>query len=263
MRQIFRFVLLSALLSTMAFADIQLNVFGSLAPNRWGSYSYDGYAVNALTALENNAATAGDPSKPTAYSQVSQIDPRQNVVTGFPSWLGDASPQGAFAAELGNRLTFGLYVDGGGAQFDAHDITFNMTSTDPGNVFGYTEAVTDFIPGSGTFSTKVLYGDTGDGTWVQITDPLALYKRLVFVGMGNAPDAYTDGLTNQQQIDAAVASIPTPYSITGTYTLTLPSHDPVRGSATVDVAPVPEPTSLALMGTIVAGLWALRRKRFV
>lgn len=243
-----------------ASADPSLSVFASLAPNRWGSPSYNGYAANALTALQNNGSPIGNPATdPTAYSAVTAIYASENVVTGFPSWLGNANPSGNFASELGNRLTFGLYVNGNGTEFTAGDISFTMTSGD-GNILGYTETIAQLGSGtgaygtSGTASTPVLFGDVG-GTWQQITDASTTVSALAFVGMGNAPAAYvTSGETNQQSLDAAILSA---FPITGTYTLSV-SGDQFTGSATVD--PAPEPSTVVFLGTVVAGIWTLRRK---
>jgi hypothetical protein len=263
LKQFIRFLLISTALAAVASADVGLTVCASMAPNRWGSSSYDGYAANALAALESGGCgSVGDPSQPTDYSSVSQINGDENVVTGFSSWLGNADPTGAFASELGNRVTFGLLVDGNGLQVSAGNVSFTMASTDPGNSLGYTETIADLGSGSnlvygtsGTANTPVLFGYTGTA-WVQVTDPNATYNELAFVGMGNAPAAYlsSPGATNQDKIFGA--AITGPYAITGTYT-----YLDATASATVNVV-APEPTALVLLLTMFAGAWAFGRKRF-
>lgn len=272
MKQFIRLLSISAVLATVALADgiPQLFVYGSLAPNRWGSASYDGYAANALSALEGQMATAGNQLLPTGYSQVSQINSTQNVVTNFNSWLGSASPTGAFANEIGNRLTFGLYVNGEGSEFSAGEISFTMQSSDPSDALGYTDTIADLGSGTGAYGTSgstssdVLFGYNGSA-WVQVTDSITPYYDLAFVGMGDAPAALTadPGNTNQDRIDAAAASISgSPYTVSGTYTLNEGDSGTYTGSATVNVA-TPEPAALLLLGTMFAGVWALRRKRLI
>ena len=96
MKQFIRLLSISAVLATVALADgiPQLFVYGSLAPNRWGSASYDGYAANALSALEGQMATAGNQLLPTGYSQVSQINSTQNVVTELQFVAGQRKSDG-------------------------------------------------------------------------------------------------------------------------------------------------------------------------
>jgi hypothetical protein len=260
LKQFVRFLLISTALAAVASADVGLTVCASMAPNRWGSSSYDGYAANALIALETGGcSTAGNPLQPTAYSTVSQINGDQNVVTGFSSWLGNANPTGAFAGELGSRVTFGLFVAGINQQVSAGNISFTM-SGGPGNVLGYTETIAqlgsnDGYGTSGTNNSKVLFGFDGSA-WVQVTDPDAPYYDLAFVGMGNAPAAYvTDpGATNQDKIFAA--AITGPYTITGAYTY---ANGPAS-SASVNVV-APEPAALVLLLTMLTGIWLFGRKR--
>src|SRR5208282_2334408 len=92
---------------------ISLSVFPALAPNRWGSPSWNAWASNAVTAILNGYSSYGDPSLPEFYQQITNaVSVTNNLVTSFPSWMGVADPGTAFgpafANELGNRLTFGM-----------------------------------------------------------------------------------------------------------------------------------------------------------
>ena len=65
-----------------------------------------------------------------------------NLVTSFPSWMGVADPGSvfgpAFAQESGNRLTFGMDIKGGTNLISIAQLSFTMTSTDPGNTLDWT-----------------------------------------------------------------------------------------------------------------------------
>lgn len=273
MKQLVRLILISTVLAIVASADVTLGVFASLAPNRWGSPSYTGYVDNAVLALETGAQSAGDQSLPTGYSQISQEDALQGIVTNFNSWLGSADPTRAFAGELGNRLTYGVVVDGNGDQVSAGNLSFTMVSTDPLGTLSYgspekideysADSSTGVYGTSGSSGAQVLYGFDGK-KWVAVTDADSLYYDLVFVGMGNADDgsrfsSSPPTATDQDLIDAAAPAAP--YTVTGTYTYES-GASVVSASKTVDVV-APEPTSLILLVTMLAGVWVVRRKRFV
>jgi hypothetical protein len=90
-----------------------------------------GYVTNAITALGTGLGTVGSPaSNPTAYFQVTSLDDRGNIVTGFPSWKGLISAASnfgaAFGSELGNRVHFGLHILGNGTQFSLSNLKFQM-----------------------------------------------------------------------------------------------------------------------------------------
>ncbi len=68
---------------------ITITVFPALAPNRWGSPSWNAWASNAVTAILNGYSSYGDPSSPTFYQQITNAVPvTNNMVTSFPSWMG-------------------------------------------------------------------------------------------------------------------------------------------------------------------------------
>ena len=58
-----------------------------------GSPSFAGYESNAIYAIENGLNAYGDSSLPTYYQAAPSVLPiSANVVTGFASWQGNASP---------------------------------------------------------------------------------------------------------------------------------------------------------------------------
>ncbi len=231
-----------------------ITVTPSLAPNAFGSPNWAGYVGNAVTALYNGFSTFGSPSSPDYYAAVTgPINVKDNIVTGFNSWHGDANPGvdfGApFAGEYGNRLHFGVVINGHGTQFAIADLAFDAVSSDPLNGLGFS-----FSAGSFNYSSSymgVIHGPSGD-TFVTSGPNTQLVDELVGRGSGNAYAVYdTDpGATEQDKIDQAAANIGY-YSFTGTYTL-----DGGSGSATVNA--VPEPMSLTALGL---GALAFLRKR--
>ena len=94
---------------------ITIAVYPALAPNRWGSPSWNAWASNAVTAILTGCSAYGDPAWPTYYQQITNAVPvTNNMVTSFPSWMGMADPGTVFgpnfANESGNRLTFGMDI---------------------------------------------------------------------------------------------------------------------------------------------------------
>jgi len=266
--------------------DPTIEVIPSLAPNAYGSPSYAQYVSNATYAIQHGLSTYGDQNLPSYYQAApSTLLVSQNIVTGFSSWNGVASPGGAFASELGNRLSFGLLILGNGTKFSISQLSFDAVSTDTAtpdslgfgysagpNGYGYSSGYVGIIYGSGGQS------DTGAGyTYITSGDNTQLVDEVVGRGSGNAWAAYSNdlgGTTLQDKIDNAVANVgPTPFNFTGTYTLN-GFAAPITGSATVefvpglspqDAPPVPEPITMAglLLGVGALGRYWSRKRQVV
>lgn len=243
-------------------SGISLNVVPSSAPNVFGSPSWAPYAANALNSLENGLGNIGNrTTDPTAYEIASPIvDPGEFMVTSFNSWRGVAYPPAPFAAELGNRMHFGLHAVGDGATlFRLEDLTFNMTSSDGPNSLGYAGNFVG-LSYNGTTRYGINWGPDrvkGGGNDIVYTsgNGTTLVDEIVYVGVGNAfwPQP-TGAQTPQQAIDAAIAYVNgnLPFTLQTTYTIL--GHD---GVGTVTVIPAPGAFALALAG---AGI-VLRRRR--
>ena len=249
---------------------ILIQVFPSPAPNAFGSPSWNpGYVQNALNALENGLSSVGNPATtPTAYYQVATEGDRDNIVTGFPSWHGFANPGAmfgaAFANELGNRLHFGVHILGNGAQFSLSELSFDMESTDAGDIFQF---VGDFSTPSDVYSATrvgINYGPdhikgTADDVRISSGPATQLVDELVYVGVGNAlaPDSSCPGsdLATLDCIKAFYDSI-SPFNITTTYSLRNGAGSLLgTGSGTVAFsAAVPEPATWGLMLFGFAGI---------
>jgi hypothetical protein len=272
-------------LSAGAAQAITIEVYPSSAPNAYGSPSFfdngviPGYQSNAISAIGSGLSTYGNPALPTYYSRwpSSTLTVADNIVTGFPSWRGQADPGTAFgaayASELGNRMTFGVHILGNGTQFSISQMSFAAQSTD-GNSLGFSWATGSYNYSAGYVG--VIYGDVN--TYVTDGPNTQLVDELIGRGSGNAWAAYlTDpgGVTPQDKINNAVQSIwdsagDAPFDFTATYTLNVGNG--VSGSATVEFvgtglpaeAPgaVPEPASasLALGGLLALAGFAIRRR---
>jgi PEP-CTERM motif len=190
-------------------------------------------------------------------------------VTGFPSWMGQAGPTGAYASELGNRMLFGIKIDGQGQQFSISNLSFSALSSDPGNALEFSFAV-----GSYNYSNDywgVLKGTDGtlftsDDVYVTGGSNTQLVDGLVGRGSGSSLAAYCNPCTVAQQqaaIDAAAAYPGSDFDFTGTYKLRLPGDMTVTGMGEFHIAaPVPEPSTWAMMilGFAGVGFMAYRRR---
>jgi hypothetical protein len=230
-----------------------------LAPNVFGSPSYAGAVANQEYALLNGLSSYG-AAGPTQYNANSNVTAAQAIVTGFNSWMGVADPGSPYQSELGNRMLFGVLINGQGTQFSISQLSFSATSTD-GNGLGF-----GFGAGSYNYSldyqgilfgaNKVLGG--GDDTFVTSGPSTQLVDGLVGRGSGNSYAAYCSPCTpaeRQAAIDAAAAG--GPFQFTGTYSL-----GDITGSGTFNVSAVPEPSTWAmlLIGFAGVGFMTYRRR---
>lgn len=246
---------------------VTISVIPTLAPNAFGSPSWDAWNANAIYALENGLSSYGDPASPTYYSAAPLTLPvSDNVVTNFPSWLGQANPSGNFAGEYGNRLTFGLVVDGNGSLISISELGFSSVSTDPYDTLG---AGFSYAAGSYDYSDSyvgVIWGQDGNpNTYVTSGPNTQLVNEIIGRGSGNAWEAltgdplYWPGPTEQDMIGqvGSAYDLPSNFSFTGTYTL-----GDAQGSATVDFVNVPDaiPAAECFAGALAA-LATVRRRR--
>lgn len=245
-------LILAAVIATLTLhsshAAITISVIPASAPNAYGSPSYAAWQANAVYALEHGLTSYGDPNSPTYYTQAPRVmSVMNNLVTGFASWNGAASPAGAYASELGNRLQFGVDIKGNGQQISISGLSFVMQSTDPSDSLGYSYGIGGYDYSAGYVGW--LYGadgvrSTSDDVFITSGPNTQLVDEIVGRGSGNAwwpsaSDALA-GASNQEIINAAAQNLGgVPIDFTGTYT-----YGDVQGAATVTFTPVPEPTTL-------------------
>jgi len=244
---------------------VTIQVVPSSAPNVFGSPSWATYNANALNSLENNLGNIGDrATDPTAYEMAPAIvDAGEYMVSSFNSWRGTVSPASPFAAELGNRMHFGLHAVGDGAtQFALEDVSFEITSSDGPNSLGFagdfvgldyssTRFGVDWGPDRAKGGGDDIVYNSGNGT-----TPV---DEIVYVGVGNAfwpgggdpnPGNPIGGAQAAMDSSLAYVAANAPFTITGSYTIL---GDSSSGSVTTIPAPA---SALALLG-----LGAMARRR--
>jgi hypothetical protein len=265
-------LILLALLASLAFGDsVVIGVSPSVAPNVYGSPSYSAYVSNAIFALLNGLNSYGNPNDPSYYSQEAAISLSQMIVTGFPSWDGQADPGtvfgAAYANELGNRPLFGVVVNAGSGLISISELSFSAASNDPGGLLNF-----GFAQGSYSYSSDyvgVIFGTGGaPNTYITSGPSTQLVNEIVGRGSGNADAAYCTACTIGQQ-QAAIGALNGDFAamtqFVGTYTLTDPTVGTFTGSGTFDItsAAAPEPATLSMMigAALVLGVVFARRRR--
>jgi len=256
--------LLVALLFGSAFSlqagPITMTQVPSIAPNVYGSPSWNTYVTNALTALQTGATTQGAAGA-SQYNAVTggTVSPGDVVVSGFQSWRGVAP--GPYAGELGNRLDFGLKILGNGEVFRLSWLVNNMNSSDAANLFNNDGGFSSY----NAYTVGRYYGDdkirgTGDDVIYTAGGGNAWVNELLYVGVGNAIVADT-GADNAAKLSNAMAYV-AGMSVTNQYCLYDDIGDQlVCSDSQVNVAGevIPEPATGLLLLAGVGALVAIRR----
>jgi hypothetical protein len=263
----------------VASADAyKIVVSPSLAPNAFGSPSFADYQSNAVTAIVSNASTHGDPSSPAYYEKITgPISVATAIVTGFPSWRGDANVSGAYANEYGNRVTFGVDITSTtGSQFSISQLSFSAATDDATNSLGFSYAAGAYNYSAGYVG--ILYGTDGQkggGDDVYITSGLntQLVNEIVGRGSGNSWAVYsTDpGATNQEKIDNGASAVwagrsgsnitfTATYSIDGSSDSAAVVFDAPNDAAAAAGTPLPSAAASGTFLLAALGLGARRRK---
>lgn len=219
-----------AVINFQTASAITITVTPWSSPNAFGSPSYAGAVANNIYAQTHGLTSYGNPSLPTYYAAApANMQVKDNIVTGYPSWKSSANPvvdYGAdFGSELGNRLLFGVRINGQGTKFSISQLGFNAVSTDPGNSLGF-----GFGVGSYNYSLDYqgwLYGADGvpggvDDTFITSGSSSQLVDGLVGRGSGNAWASYLadPGASNQDKLNGILAAISSDsFTFTGEYTI--------------------------------------------
>src|SRR5258706_76958 len=185
-----------ASLAGVARADsFTIVVSPSLAPNAFGSPSFSGYQSNAVYAIGNGLSAYGDPSSPTYYEKIGgPISVASAIVTGFPSWRGNANVSGAYANEYGNRVTFGVDITSSAGKFSISQLSFSATTDDATNSLGFS-----FGAGAYNYSAGYVgidYGADGvkgglDDVYITGGANTQLVNEIVGRGSGNSWATYS------------------------------------------------------------------------
>ncbi len=264
-----RLILLLAVEAVAAWAaPVTIDIFPTLAPKAFGSPSWGGWVANATYALENGLSSYGDPNSPTYYSQESVVPGSAVMVTSYNSWMGVANPGAvfgaAFANELGNRLHFGVVMNGHGDKISASQISFSATSDDPNDILGFS-----FAAGTYEYSSSyigVILNPDGSRTYVTSGLNTQPVDMIIGRGSGNAlwpcapddPRPCTTLAEQQAALNHWANYNGAPWHLAGTYTLSEGATILAQASSAVTIDAVPEPSTAALLLAGLAGLIVAR-----
>lgn len=255
-----------------------VTVQGTLAPNAYGSPSFDAWSANAIQAIELGLSTYG-AAGPAQFNTDTTTQPTShNVVTGFPSWLGNANPAAtfgsAYANELGDRATFDVLVNGNGQKISLANLAFNSVSSDPGNNLGFGWGPTVPNPYFGPFTEYdpydigLIFNQGGGVTVINSGPATQLVDELISVGAGDAYDAYLSdpGTSPQNIIDSDLANGTSrypaveSYTYTGTWLMTDGTDVLASASDTLSFSAPDSGSTIALFsGAFIALNWLRRR----
>jgi hypothetical protein len=242
-----------------------ITVLPALAPNVYGSPYFAAWQSNAIYALIHGLSSYGDPTLPSYYHQGDVYNSAEVLVTPFPSWMGQVDPGtvygSAFANEHGNRMHFGVAINGNGTQISISELSLQTSSTDPFSLLGYDLALGSFNYTAGWVGVRVgADGALGTADDVLITSGSNTQLVDYIFGRGSgssfAPDDPCTGCTiaqQQQDLYSAAYYPGTNYQFTATYTLHLTDSN-VSGSGTYDINPIPEPITALLLGSALIAL---------
>ena len=167
-------------------------------------------AIHALYHGLNSYGAAG----PTQFNAQSNVTASEVIVTGFNSWRGVAGPGALYQNEFGNRMHFGLVING--ARIAILDFAIVIRYDQQRSVqrlWRWNWAQGSYNYGAGY--QGILKGQddmlfTGDDIFVTSGLNTQLVDGLVGRGSGSSYDAYCPGCTVAQQQAAlnAVAAYP-------------------------------------------------------
>ena len=260
-------------------SSVSISVFATMAPNGDGSPSYVSWATNGIYALENGLISYG-PAGPTQFNITSAPLPlTDNVVTGFPSWMGQANPSAPYDQEYGTRASFAVVFNGNGSLITVDDIGAFGTTND-NNALGFDFPENSILSGDWSYSYRrigIVYNNNVDtsGGVTTVTSGDGLVNEILYVGAGDSFPAYlgddpNPGATDQDIINYDLSAagpwgLIGPYNFTGTFTYGDPNVNGIytdSASATFVFTSAPDGGStLLLLGLGLAGLGVLGLRR--
>jgi hypothetical protein len=225
---------------------ITVDITASIGPSPT-SPNLQAYENNAETALQNGLTAEGMLNTPAYYSQVSgTINPLGFITTSYNSWLGTVNPGGAYSAETGNAIYFGLAVTDIGGTFDINDISFFLTGTGTIDLGTAGEGV-QFDSNAVGFNGATDYNTTfGSPAVDDSTSLTSFYYSGIHSDTVATGPSQVAGIVASLEATGDVAS----YTVQG-HTAQITFN---VGSAT------PEPGTLAVVGLGLAAMADLRRR---
>lgn len=242
-----------------------VTVEASMAPNAFGSPSFDTWAANGIYAAENGLTSYGAPGPAQFTVDTSPLPVAANIVTGYSSWEGQADPAAPYNNEYGTRASFVAIINGNGGLINMNNFGVTLTSSDPANALGVSWPNNGILPGDWTYDALdigLIFNNginiSGGFTVVDSGDPGQEVNEIISIGAGDAYASYLGddpalGATDQQTLDFDASQI-AGYTFTGTF-----SYGDVNGSATAVFIPDTFSTVALLAGSF-AGLAAFRRR---